>query len=163
MALLTRSFLPVRATVLAALVLLTLSACDRVDKLEEGVSTEVEVRKQFGDPVTVTVSPDGKRVAFAPENAASLWTTYNFTGALAGLEAGLGVTYQGDVALNPANTGFAPEYTSLDALISYGWDRYRVSLNAYNLTDELYYSQVQNNRLVPAPERNFVMTLGVVF
>ena len=48
-------------------------------------------------------------------------------------------------------------------MVSYGWDRYRVSLNAYNLTDELYYSQVQNNRLVPAPQRNFVATLGVVF
>lgn len=112
---------------------------------------------------STTAANIGKRVAFAPENAAGLWTTYNFTGALAGLEAGLGVTYQGDVALNPANTGFAPEYTSVDAMISYGWDRYRLSLNAYNLTDELYYAQVQNNRLLPAPERNFIATLGVVF
>ena len=112
---------------------------------------------------STTAANIGKRVAFSPESSASIWTTYNFTGALVGLEAGLGVTYQGDVALNPANTGFAPEYTALDALISYGWDRFRLSLNAYNLTDELYFAQVQNNRVVPAAGRNFVATLGVVF
>lgn len=115
-------------------------------------------------PAVTCPSPNlGKRIAFAPEQAASLWTTYNFTGALAGLEAGLGVTYQSDVALNAANTAFSPGYTSLDALISYGFDRYRISLNAYNLTDELFYSQVHGNRVVPAAGRNFVATLGVVF
>lgn len=75
MALLTRSLLPVRATVLAWLVLLTFSACDRVDKLEEGVSTEVEVRKQFGDPVTVTVGPDGTRTLDYPRQPEG-WTNY---------------------------------------------------------------------------------------
>jgi catecholate siderophore receptor len=115
-------------------------------------------------PCTPTPSPNlGKRVAFSPENAASLWTTYNFIGALAGLEIGAGVSYQSDVALNAANTAFSPEYTSLDGLISYGFDRYRISLNAYNLTDELFYSQVHGSRVVPAPGRNFVATLGVVF
>jgi catecholate siderophore receptor len=116
-----------------------------------------------GSPPGTPCANIGKRTAFTPEHAASLWTTYNFLGALAGLEVGLGVTYQGDVALNVANSGFAPEYTSLDALISYGWDRYRLSLNAYNLTDELYYSQVHGNRVVPAAGRNFIATLGVVF
>ena len=52
-----------------------LSACDRVDKLEEGVSTEVEVRKQFGDPVTVTVSPDGTRTLDYPRQPEG-WTNY---------------------------------------------------------------------------------------
>jgi catecholate siderophore receptor len=112
---------------------------------------------------STTAANIGKRVAFAPESAASLWTTYTFAGGLAGLEIGAGLTYQGDVALNPGNTGFAPKYTTLDALMSYGWDRFRLSLNAYNLTDELFFSQVQNNRVAPAPGRNFVATLGVVF
>jgi catecholate siderophore receptor len=112
---------------------------------------------------SATAANIGKRVPFSPEQAASLWTTYNFLGAFAGLEIGAGVTHQGDVALNATNTAFAPEFTSLDALISYGWDRYRLSLNAYNLADELYYSQVHGSRVVPAAGRNFIATLGVVF
>ena len=54
---------------------LTLTACDRADKLEEGVSTEVEVRKQFGDPVTVTVNPDGTRTLDYPRQPEG-WTNY---------------------------------------------------------------------------------------
>ena len=62
---------------LCGLVLFTLAlaACDRVDKLEEGVSTEVDVRKQFGDPVTVTVEPDGTRTLDYPRQPEG-WTNY---------------------------------------------------------------------------------------
>jgi len=54
-----------------------LAGCDpqRVSKLEEGVSTEVEVRKQFGDPVTVTVAPDGTRILDYPRQPEG-WTNY---------------------------------------------------------------------------------------
>ena len=60
-----------------ALVAAALLGCDpqRVEKLEEGVSTEVEVRKQFGDPVTVTVSPDGTRTMDYPRQPEG-WTNY---------------------------------------------------------------------------------------
>ena len=54
-----------------------LAGCDpqRVAKLEEGVSTEVDVRKQFGDPVTVTVAPDGTRTLDYPRQPEG-WTNY---------------------------------------------------------------------------------------
>jgi outer membrane protein assembly factor BamE (lipoprotein component of BamABCDE complex) len=54
-----------------------LGACDpqRVAKLEEGVSTEVEVRKQFGDPVTITVEPDGSKTMDYPRQPEG-WTNY---------------------------------------------------------------------------------------
>jgi outer membrane protein assembly factor BamE (lipoprotein component of BamABCDE complex) len=54
-----------------------LSACDpqRVAKLEEGVSTEVEVRKQFGDPVTTNTLPDGSKVLDYPRQPEG-WTNY---------------------------------------------------------------------------------------
>ena len=44
--------------------LLALSACDpqRVARLEEGVSTETDVRREFGEPVTITQLADGSRV-----------------------------------------------------------------------------------------------------
>lgn len=61
----------------ALLLALALAGCDpqRVDKLEEGVATEVQVRQQFGDPVTVTVLPDGSRVLDYPRQPEG-WTNY---------------------------------------------------------------------------------------
>ena len=45
-----------------------LSACDpqRVDKLEEGLATEADVRKQFGEPVQITEKADGSKVLAYP-------------------------------------------------------------------------------------------------
>ncbi len=62
-----------RALVLAALA--GLAACDRVEKLEEGVSTEIQVRKEFGDPVTITTEADGSRVFDYPRQPEG-WTNY---------------------------------------------------------------------------------------
>lgn len=57
--------------------MLLLAGCDpqRVARLEEGVATEVDVRKQFGDPVTVTVGPDGTRTLEYPRQPEG-WTNY---------------------------------------------------------------------------------------
>ena len=45
-----------------------LVACDakRIEKLEEGVATEADVRQQFGDPVTVTEKADGSKIMEYP-------------------------------------------------------------------------------------------------
>lgn len=66
-----------RGLVLAALFAAGLAGCDpqRVAKLEEGVSTEVQVRQQFGDPVTVTVEPDGSKTFDYPRQPEG-WTNY---------------------------------------------------------------------------------------
>jgi len=66
------------AGLLAAGVLL--SACDpaRVARLEEGVSTETQVRQEFGDPVTVTQLPDGSKVMDYPRQPEG-WTNYRIT------------------------------------------------------------------------------------
>jgi outer membrane protein assembly factor BamE (lipoprotein component of BamABCDE complex) len=50
------------ATLLAATALLT--ACDqqRIEKLEEGLATEADVRKQFGEPKQITEKADGSKV-----------------------------------------------------------------------------------------------------
>jgi outer membrane protein assembly factor BamE (lipoprotein component of BamABCDE complex) len=63
--------------VAAVSALLLLAGCDpqRVAKLEEGVSTEVQVREQFGDPVTVTIAPDGTRTLDYPRQPEG-WTNY---------------------------------------------------------------------------------------
>ena len=56
---------------------MTLVGCDpqRVEKLEEGVSTEIDVRKQFGDPATVTAEADGTRTLDYPRQPEG-WTNY---------------------------------------------------------------------------------------
>ena len=57
--------------------LFALSACDpqRIEKLEEGVATEADVRKQFGNPHAASTEPDGSKVleyTRQPEG----WTNY---------------------------------------------------------------------------------------
>jgi len=68
-----------RFAALAALLWL-LAGCDpqRVAKLEEGVSTEVEVRKEFGEPVTVVTEADGSRIFEYPRQPEG-WTNYLIT------------------------------------------------------------------------------------
>jgi hypothetical protein len=60
--------------------LLALFGCDaaRVAKLEEGVSTEADVRKQFGDPVDVVTAADGARTLEYPRQPEG-WTNYFIT------------------------------------------------------------------------------------
>jgi outer membrane protein assembly factor BamE (lipoprotein component of BamABCDE complex) len=54
------------AALLAAIA--TLVACDprRIDRLEEGLSTEADVRAQFGEPEAVYPEPDGSRTLEYP-------------------------------------------------------------------------------------------------
>ena len=65
--------------------------------------------------------------------------------------------------LNNANSSSIDGYTTLDGFVSYGWDRYLVTLNGYNLSDELYFAQIHGNRVTPGQGRTFVVTLGVVY
>ncbi len=61
-------------------ILLTLAACDpqRIEKLEEGVATEADVRKQFGNPFAASTEPDGSKVLEYPRQPEG-WTNYLIT------------------------------------------------------------------------------------
>ena len=65
---------------LVVIAVLTLSACDnqRIEKLEEGVATEADVRKQFGNPHSVSNEPDGSKVMEYPRQPEG-WTNYLIT------------------------------------------------------------------------------------
>jgi 2-polyprenyl-6-methoxyphenol hydroxylase-like FAD-dependent oxidoreductase len=65
------------ALALALVSALALNACDprKVARLEEGVSTEADVRREFGEPVTLTVRQDGSRVFEYPRQPEG-WTNY---------------------------------------------------------------------------------------
>lgn len=84
----------------------------------------------------------GNRIANAPEHAASLYTTYDLAGAFEGLSIGSGVIYTGEREATNANTFRLPGYVRLDANLAYRFGergRYRLQVNAFNLTDKRYY------------------------
>jgi outer membrane protein assembly factor BamE (lipoprotein component of BamABCDE complex) len=64
----------------AAAGLFLLAGCDphRVEKLEEGVATEAQVRQQFGEPANILALPDGSR-AFEYPRQPEGWTNYLIT------------------------------------------------------------------------------------
>lgn len=106
----------------------------------------------------------GKQVRYVPKHALSFWGSYKpLEGNLKGLEIGLGANYQSKVFVNNTNTQVTPSYTTFDALLGYSFGKFRVAVNAYNLTDKLYYAQVNGGRVVPAAGRSFVASLGVAF
>lgn len=76
------------------------AGCDeqRAAKLEEGVSTEADVRKQFGEPVDIYTHPDGSRTLDyprQPEGRSNYFITIGADGKMSALRQ----------LLNPA--GFA--------------------------------------------------------
>lgn len=66
-----------RLLVVSIAVLGMLAGCDpqRVEKLEEGVATEADVRRQFGEPGTVTLEADGSKTFEYPRQPEG-WTNY---------------------------------------------------------------------------------------
>ncbi|MGY1426130.1 TonB-dependent siderophore receptor [Lysobacter sp. A289] len=81
----------------------------------------------------------GKRVALVPEQQASLGLDYTIAyGALSGLGFGGGVRHTGSVYGDIYNEWKTPSYTLFDAAVHYDFDRWRLQLNASNVTDKEY-------------------------
>ncbi|KQT54879.1 hypothetical protein ASG43_04885 [Aureimonas sp. Leaf454] len=111
----------------------------------------------------------GKRANNLPEHNLSLWTAYDVTPHLDAvipgkLEVGGGIFYASDYVADSANIATVPETFSLDARISYEIENIKVSLNGYNLSDELNYSAAFNSaRAVPASGRSFLASVAAKF
>jgi len=109
----------------------------------------------------------GNRVAFVPKHAASIWSTVELSKLMylgpGKAIVGAGITYADDLFANSANTSIIPEFFSVDGLISYEIDSWRVALNGYNLTDELNYVGTFGNRAEPSPGRTVLLTIGKKF
>lgn len=105
---------------------------------------KVEVSKD--NPNTAGVSNKGKTPARTPEHLASLWADYTLqAGPLAGLGFGAGVRYTGSTEGDAQNTFQVPDYTVVDAMVSYDFakadrslDGLKAQVNLKNLTDKYY-------------------------
>ncbi|MFC4626293.1 TonB-dependent receptor [Daeguia caeni] len=102
-----------------------------------------------------------------PNHNVSLWTAYEFpeiANLPGNITVGGGIQYASKYWSDSANTARMPENFSLDAMVAYKKDNFRVSLNAYNLTDHLNYSSSFNNsRAVPMSGRTFMLNIGTTF
>jgi iron complex outermembrane receptor protein len=82
---------------------------------------------------------NGKRLAGIPEHMASLWATYRFNGALAGLTLGGGARYVG-TSYDGMDNNPIPSVTLADAMMSYNAGAWMYRFNVNNLFDKTYVS-----------------------
>ncbi|QHI95958.1 TonB-dependent receptor [Aristophania vespae] len=113
----------------------------------------------------------GKEAAGAPRNNFSLWTSYDlsshlFDPAYGHLKIAGGAQYSSASWANGDfdNVARIPYQFSLNGMVSWETERYRVSLNATNLTNHLNYaSSFSTSRATPAPGRAFIGNVGLSF
>jgi catecholate siderophore receptor len=109
---------------------------------------------------------EGNEVPFVAEHNVSLWTTYELSMHLAMSGKWLiggGVVYTDDYFTNSLNFAMVPANFTFDAMTSYEVDGWRFAVNGYNLSDELNYDAAFSNRVVVAPGRSAVVTVGKKF
>jgi len=125
----------------------------------ESEGVELEARTQLTDNLRLQASysftdityaksddssEEGNRAIYAPRHMASVWGSYAVRdGALAGVGAGLGVRYNADIQADRANTEQVPDYTLVDAALSYDFGQLGMNgvtgrLNVNNLLDKEY-------------------------
>ncbi|MEM7062484.1 MAG: TonB-dependent siderophore receptor [Cyanobacteria bacterium P01_B01_bin.77] len=90
--------------------------------------------------------PSGDRLRVAPENGASLWSTYEIQqGDLEGLGFGAGVFFVGESEAQLPNDFVIPSYTRFDASLFYRKESWEAQLNFQNLFDENYLELSDNS------------------
>jgi catecholate siderophore receptor len=106
---------------------------------------------------------NGNRLVLTPDFSTRIWSTYNWP---MGLRLGGGIRQTSDVFINAANTIKSPGYTLVDALAEYEVNTHlTLRLNVYNLFDETYIRNVNNNggRYNPGYPRAAMVTSQVRF
>lgn len=127
-----------------------------------------EVRGGPGIDVTPGADPTvGNDAPGVPKNNLSIWTSYVMPQAKTGWAGDLtvagGIRYASEYYTNAANDVQIPDTLSLDMMIAYEQDDWRVALNAYNLTDHQNYASAFSNRAVPEAGRTFALSIGKRF
>ncbi|MCP9928792.1 TonB-dependent siderophore receptor [Cyanobium sp. CH-040] len=98
---------------------------------------------EVSDDNTIRV---GNQLNNVPENAASLWTTYEIQeGSLQGLGFGLGLFYVGERQGDLENSFQLPGYTRTDISLFYKREQFRIGLNIENIFDTRYFESSQSD------------------
>lgn len=143
---------------------------------QQGISKlkgfEVEARMQLDDfyvqAAASTIDakdPNGYRLAAQPDANASLWVTWEPSTKWQGFKAGGGIRYVGDSVSENATTRYeTPDYTLVDLMIGYQWDRWDFQINARNVGDEEYLTScLTRGDCFPGLRRSVVASLGYAF
>ena len=110
-------------------------------------------------------SPDpeveGNELLNVPRHSATLWTTYDF---LEKWQVGGGPTYVSSRYNNAANASRIPGHVLWDATVAYQLsENVQLRLNAINLTNQLYYSNISGGHVVPGNGRTFIVSMSFKF
>ncbi|MEL6440938.1 MAG: TonB-dependent siderophore receptor [Cyanobacteria bacterium J06621_8] len=92
---------------------------------------------------------DGDQLTGAPENGASLWTTYEIQkGSLKGFGFGAGFFFVGDTRESEFSDFVIPSYVRADASLFYKQEIWEAQLNFQNIFDEDYLESSNNTGLL---------------
>lgn len=110
----------------------------------------------------------GNRAPGVPRNNLSLWTSYTLPPGDMALPGDVtlagGIRFASGYYANAQNTAKIPDTVSLDLMVAYEQDDWRLALNGYNLTDHRNYaSSFSGSRVVPDAGRTFVLSLSKRF
>lgn len=117
---------------------------------------------------------DGNRMPYVSRHGASLWTSYDVAPLIRGLPearnfpgrllVGGGLNYRSDYYVDNANRLRIPAVTTVDAMISYDFDRLHFAVNVTNLTNQLAYSSAfGSGYATPVSGRAVTATAGIKF
>lgn len=101
-----------------------------------------------------------------PHHNLAVWASRSTPVGTAGAEVTVagGVRYASEYWAESENTALIPETFSLDMMIAYEQDDWRLALNASNLTDhQNYASAFSSSRAVPEAGRTFALSLSKRF
>jgi catecholate siderophore receptor len=131
------------------------------------ITPQWQVLASFGylntESLTQNSVNNGRRLILSPEFSGSIWTTYALP---KGWMVGGGVRGTSPVYFNAANTIQAPGYNLVDGLVQYTLNQHlTLRMNIYNLTNEVYIRNINNNgaRYNPGYSRTAQVTSVIGF
>jgi catecholate siderophore receptor len=103
----------------------------------------------------------GNKLANAPTNTFSLWTTYDF---LQRWQVGTGILYSSSRFGNNTNLSEVPGYVRWDLTAAYQINKNMgVRLNVQNVMDTTYYDRVHPGHAIPGDGRTFILSGNFTF
>lgn len=99
---------------------------------------------------------EGKRLANVPENAASLWTTYDITRQW---QVGGGANFVDKRYANTDNLNVVPSYVRGDVMVAYKpIQPLELRFNVINISDAQYFDAIHPSHVIPGNARTFLLT-----